>query len=368
MRPVDYYKILGVAPDAAQDDIHRAFRELAKQHHPDRNPNDLAAATRFKQVAAAYAILSDRQTRSRYDSDLRILNAVFTRPTPAPAEPRPAAAAPKRASHLTVPCPNVSCRKRLRVARERLGEPIRCPICGARFHVDAATGQPRPVGRADREAESRSEALCAFEMGTTPVMISRTWLQVGRETMRLDHAIGIRYGVYRGPLGFVPLGRSYAAWLTDGQRMFQIECARGRGAWPLSRAAIRERYGGLVAALRETAQAHLVGQMLEALDEGRGFVVGDLFCDGYGIHRFGGLGWLRRAILKAVSWLSGRRRAEQFQLRATHLPWDELGSYKVVDERVMLYDRAKVKWAQFHLRDVWNGVCLPPLLKTLSQG
>lgn len=63
----DYYAILGVQPDASHDDIKRAYRKLAMDLHPDKNPGDATAEERFKQINAAYTELSDPQNRARYD-------------------------------------------------------------------------------------------------------------------------------------------------------------------------------------------------------------------------------------------------------------------------------------------------------------
>lgn len=63
----DYYDILGVARTATQDEIKRAYRKLAKQHHPDQNKGDKAAEARFKEAQEAYAVLSDKQKREQYD-------------------------------------------------------------------------------------------------------------------------------------------------------------------------------------------------------------------------------------------------------------------------------------------------------------
>src|SRR5262245_16648872 len=64
------YKVLGLRPEARNDEIKAAFRRLAKQYHPDRRPADKRAETRFKEINAAYAILSDADTRTRYDAGL----------------------------------------------------------------------------------------------------------------------------------------------------------------------------------------------------------------------------------------------------------------------------------------------------------
>ncbi len=67
MSQQDYYEVLGVDRGAEAATIKAAFRKLALQHHPDRNPGDTAAEERFKEVAEAYEVLSDTDKRSRYD-------------------------------------------------------------------------------------------------------------------------------------------------------------------------------------------------------------------------------------------------------------------------------------------------------------
>src|SRR6201997_2483972 len=67
MAKQDFYELLGVGRDASPEDIKKAFRKLAMQFHPDRNPGDETAEHRFKEINEAYEVLKDPNKRAAYD-------------------------------------------------------------------------------------------------------------------------------------------------------------------------------------------------------------------------------------------------------------------------------------------------------------
>jgi molecular chaperone DnaJ len=73
----DYYAVLGVAQNASAKDITKAYRKLARQYHPDANPNNAAAEERFKEISAAYDVLGDEQRRREYDEVRRLGPGAF---------------------------------------------------------------------------------------------------------------------------------------------------------------------------------------------------------------------------------------------------------------------------------------------------
>ncbi len=65
--PRDYYEVLGVDRNATEEEIKRAYRKLAREYHPDRNPGNQEASERFKEIQTAYEVLHDKQKRAQYD-------------------------------------------------------------------------------------------------------------------------------------------------------------------------------------------------------------------------------------------------------------------------------------------------------------
>ena len=63
----DYYEVLGVSKNANESEIKKAYRKLAIQYHPDKNPDDKTAEAKFKEAAEAYEVLSNKEKKARYD-------------------------------------------------------------------------------------------------------------------------------------------------------------------------------------------------------------------------------------------------------------------------------------------------------------
>ena len=63
----DYYEVLGVSKEATKEQIKKAYRKSALQHHPDKNPGDKKAEEKFKEAAEAYEVLSNDEKKARYD-------------------------------------------------------------------------------------------------------------------------------------------------------------------------------------------------------------------------------------------------------------------------------------------------------------
>ncbi|MCL1936873.1 MAG: J domain-containing protein [Candidatus Azobacteroides sp.] len=67
MAYIDYYKILGISKDASSDEVKKAYRKLAREYHPDLNPNDASAKRKFQEINEANEVLSDPEKRKKYD-------------------------------------------------------------------------------------------------------------------------------------------------------------------------------------------------------------------------------------------------------------------------------------------------------------
>ena len=139
----DLYEVLGVKKSASADEIKKAYRKLARIHHPDANPNDTKAEERFKDISTAYEVLSDPKKRAEYDQG-----------------PRMPFGGGGRAG---------STRVGLRVARRSAATSATCSARSSAGWAAAAGGRPPSAGRTCRSTSpSRSRTRCRASRPRSP--------------------------------------------------------------------------------------------------------------------------------------------------------------------------------------------------------
>lgn len=147
----NYYQILGIKPNATDDEIKRSYRVLAKKYHPDVNPGDASAASKFADINEANAVLSDPQQRAEYDAKLREANA----PHPSQEEiiARQRAQAQEAARQAAFRTMNMSGMN----TRARVQAQAQAQAAMAQAQVQAMVNQAYKKGADDASAQFRAE-------------------------------------------------------------------------------------------------------------------------------------------------------------------------------------------------------------------
>ena len=162
----DYYKILGVAENASADEIRKAYRALAKQHHPDANAGNPASTEKFKEVSEAHGVLSDPDKRRKYDR-VRKYGGLGPFGTGQPGARR----ARKAASSSRI-CPiwaaSAGSSLRSSTSGRRRGRRRRGPSAAATSSTSSRFPSARPRGAAGFRSPSRSARSAPRAMATAP--------------------------------------------------------------------------------------------------------------------------------------------------------------------------------------------------------
>ena len=188
----DLYEVLGVAEDASSDELKKAYRAIARDSHPDRNPDDEAAVLRFKAAAEAYRVLADPAARRAYDSDRRAVRSTGDTPG-GPRRPRASPGRPHQERgddlrytvRLTFEQAALGTCETLELPDEQPCEP-----CGG---TGAAPGMPA-AACPDCEGEGQRLTSSGFFRSTEPCGTCRGTGQVFRQTCALCAGLGTRPG------------------------------------------------------------------------------------------------------------------------------------------------------------------------------
>lgn len=174
---------------------------------------------------------------------------------------------------------------------------------------------------------------------------------------------GIRFGIYKHYVNGIRTSQSYCIWICDDKRQLTIECATGL---LVSTSTIQQRYQAALTALWPATVVPLINRFLEALNNGRGFIIGDVTFNKTGMHRASNMGTMAKGIASLVGSVTGGKSVEERERSYKHLPWTEYGGHRAASGKIHLF-RGKSSWVSFSLRDTWNAVCLDPLFSFLYE-
>jgi hypothetical protein len=210
---------------------------------------------------------------------------------------------------------------------------------------------------------SPEEIIGSIDINGTLLVVSNTRISFGRQNLRCDEIIGVRYGIFKSYVNGIRTSRSYAVWLSDQHSSMLVECASAFA----SSATVESRYRATLNALYAAVVVPLLESFLVNLSDGSGFQIGPIAFDRNGLHRSNSYGAVKKVLLGAwVSMAGGKSVAEREQ-SYQHLTWRDYGGHSFSDGNIRLHSRNKKIWTQFSLLDTWNAVCLGPLLDFLCK-
>lgn len=238
---------------------------------------------------------------------------------------------------------------------------VHCFNCGQNLSEPASN---RPIAATGTGAAVRTQRVPKefgrIDIGGTFLVVNEEQIVFDKRGLQAASVTGIRYGIYKHYINGIRSSQSYCIWLTNNSWVMQIECAKG---FFVSDSTIQKRYEDALKSLYQAVMVPMIQRFLTLLDEGPGFVVGDLTFDKSGIHRAGSLGAIEKGFHKLIG---GATRAQERDREYQHLPWNQYGGHSFDSGYVRLH-RQKAVWAQLPLRDTWNAVCLGPMLDFLNK-
>jgi hypothetical protein len=212
--------------------------------------------------------------------------------------------------------------------------------------------------------ESASRLVAQVDIAGTTLVITEKEIAFGKQSLKCDDVLGIRYGIYKHYINGIRDQQSYAIWLKDARSTMFIECAKGLF---VGSSTIESRYQETLKALYQVVTVPILQSLLINLDKGPGFQIGNVTFDRNGLHRSDSFGAVRKGLLHTWVSLAGGRSVEEREQRYQLLPWSEYGGYSFGEGTIQIY-RKKEEWVRFALRDIWNAVCLGPLFNFLCEG
>jgi hypothetical protein len=216
-------------------------------------------------------------------------------------------------------------------------------------------------------AQAQPQAINDFgqvDIGGRLLTVTDQMITFGNQQLKPSDITGVRFGVYKRYVNGIRVEQSHCIWLTNGHTQMQIECAVGMFVLGTT---VESRYQQALKALWQPVMVGLMGVFIEALHEGAGFSVGDITFNKSGLHRAGSIGPVQRGVFKLLHSVAGGQTPEERENARLHLAWEEYGGHNSGDGNVYLHRKNRGVWAQFALRDVWNAVCLDPLLSYLYE-